>query len=145
MTGVPWALDELPRQLHPNPSGDIFGMPPAPRKQRVRKPKDLPTISERPNQAHHFNSSAPFNHNGSRAPPNKSPLSQRVDAARSSTSLHRISGEGLGSNEFGETARPEGRSSEERDRDREREGSAPRKVQKGQINALAKMLSALRR
>ncbi|THG92801.1 hypothetical protein EW145_g8581, partial [Phellinidium pouzarii] len=28
MTGVPWALDELPRQLHPNPSGDIFGGPP---------------------------------------------------------------------------------------------------------------------
>ncbi|KAL5523561.1 hypothetical protein ACEPAG_7734 [Sanghuangporus baumii] len=158
MTGVPWALDELPRQLHPNPSGDIFGMPPTARKQRVRKPKDLPTISERPNSAHtlhahnhgnnnnnnNFASSSaqqhhPYNNSGSRAPPNKSPLSQRVDAARSSTSLHRSSGEGVvGMNEFGE---PVVRESEER----EREGAAPRKVQKGQINALAKMLSALRR
>ncbi|KAL5507490.1 hypothetical protein ACEPAH_6946 [Sanghuangporus vaninii] len=158
MTGVPWALDELPRQLHPNPSGDIFGMPPTARKQRVRKPKDLPTISERPNQAHahahnhhhnnnnNFNASSaqqhPYNSSGSRAPPNKSPLSQRVDAARSSTSLHRSSGEGaVALNEFGEPVVREGKESDER----EREGAAPRKVQKGQINALAKMLSALRR
>ncbi|KAL5485413.1 hypothetical protein ACEPAI_8055 [Sanghuangporus weigelae] len=165
MTGVPWALDELPRQLHPNPSGDIFGMPPTARKQRVRKPKDLPTISERPNQAHthnqthnhhnnnnNFNSSSaqqqqhPYNNSGSRVPPNKSPLSQRVDAARSSTSLHRSSGDGVvGVNEFGEPVVREGRESDEREREREREGAAPRKVQKGQINALAKMLSALRR
>ncbi|OCB88436.1 kinase-like protein [Sanghuangporus baumii] len=159
MTGVPWALDELPRQLHPNPSGDIFGTPPTARKQRVRKPKDLPTISERPNQAHahahnqthnhhnnNFNSSSaqqhPYNNSGSRAPPNRSPLSQRVDAARSSTSLHRSSGEGVVAlNEFGEPVVREGKESDER----EREGAAPRKVQKGQINALAKMLSALRR
>lgn len=115
MTGVPWALDELPRQLQPNISGDIFGMPPAaPRKQRTRKPKDLPTINERPNYT-----------TSSKAPPTKSPLSQRLDAGRSSTSLHRHSSEG----EDGE----------------ERADGTPRKVQKGQINALAKMLSALRR
>lgn len=93
--GVPWELDQLPRQLHANPVGDIFGSPP-PRKQRTRKPKDnkLDTINERP---------------GSQ----KSPLSQ--DASRSVTDLEDVDGDG------------------------------PKKVQKGQINALAKMLSALRR
>ncbi|KAH7888624.1 kinase-like protein [Phlebopus sp. FC_14] len=105
MSGVPWELYELPRQLHPNPVGDIFGQPPQ-RKPRTRKPKDskLDTISERPGV------------------PQKSPVHQRRDAATSTTDL-----------------------------DGMREGSeagsdgAPKKVQKGQINALAKMLSALRR
>lgn len=88
MNGVPWELDELPRQLHPNPVGDIFGQPPQ-RKPRTRKSK-LDTISERP---------APVR-----------------DAATSTTDLG-----GGGEDEM------------------------PKKVQKGQINALAKMLSALRR
>lgn len=88
MNGVPWELDELPRQLHPNPVGDIFGQPPQ-RKPRTRKSK-LDTISERP---------APVR-----------------DAATSTTDL------GGGG-----------------------EDETPKKVQKGQINALAKMLSALRR
>ena len=58
----------------------------------------------------------------------KSPLGQRQDAATSTTDLDRGS-----------------------DGNRERDGAGdshdgtPRKVQKGQINALAKMLSALRR
>lgn len=59
----------------------------------------------------------------------KSPLGQRQDAATSTTDLDHV-GRGDGS--------------------KEREGGdshdgTPRKVQKGQINALAKMLSALRR
>lgn len=90
MNGVPWELDELPRQLYPNPVGDIFGQPPQ-RKPRTRKSK-LDTISERP-----------------------VPLR---DAATSTTDL----GGGGGGEE-----------------------DTPKKVQKGQINALAKMLSALRR
>lgn len=89
MNGVPWELDELPRQLHPNPVGDIFGQPPQ-RKSRTRKSK-LDTISERP---------APLR-----------------DAATSTTDLGGAGGE----------------------------EETPKKVQKGQINALAKMLSALRR
>lgn len=89
MNGVPWELDELPRQLHPNPIGDIFGQPPQ-RKPRTRKSK-LDTISERP---------APVR-----------------DAATSTTDLGGVGGE----------------------------EETPKKVQKGQINALAKMLSALRR
>ncbi|KAG2368365.1 kinase-like domain-containing protein [Suillus spraguei] len=89
MTGVPWELDQLPRQLHPNPVGDIFGQPPQ-RKPRTRKSK-LDTISERP---------APVR-----------------DAATSTTDLGGVGGE----------------------------EETPKKVQKGQINALAKMLSALRR
>jgi hypothetical protein len=91
MDGVPWELNQLPRQLHPNPVGDIFGQPPA-RKTRTRKSK-LDTISERP---------APVR-----------------DAATSTTDL---SGGGGGGDE-----------------------DSPKKVQKGQINALAKMLSALKR
>ncbi|TFK54304.1 kinase-like protein [Heliocybe sulcata] len=103
MTGMPWELHELPRQLHPKPVGDIFGQPPV-RKARTRKPNaNLDTISERPGQP-------------------KSPLSQslRQDAATSTTDLH------------------------DDDPEEYLEGS-PKKVQKGQINALAKMLSALRR
>ncbi|KAH7909953.1 kinase-like protein [Hygrophoropsis aurantiaca] len=102
MSGVPWELYELPRQLHPNPVGDIFGAPPV-RKPRTRKPKDskLDTISERPGA------------------PQKPPVHQRRDAATSTTEL-----DGFG--------------------DGESDG-APKKVQKSQINALAKMLSALRR
>jgi serine/threonine protein kinase len=95
LNGVPWELDELPRQMRVNPTGDVFGSQSS-RKQRSRKPNDVPldTITERPG-AH------------------RSPLSQ--DASRSMTDLEDVDSDG------------------------------PKKVQKGQINALAKMLSALRR
>ncbi|PIL34178.1 hypothetical protein GSI_03889 [Ganoderma sinense ZZ0214-1] len=111
VTGTPWELYQLPRQMYPNPDDAKFGGPPV-RKRRMNKPKDitLDTITERP-------------------PHSKSPLGlgQRQDAATSTTDLDR----GDGGN-------------------RDREGGdshdgTPRKVQKGQINALAKMLSALRR
>jgi len=106
MSGVPWELYELPRQMHPNPVGDIFGRPPV-RKQRTRKPKDsqLDTISERPGM------------------PRDVPVHQRCDAATSTTDLDGIAREG----------------------GRDGTDGSPKKVQKGQINALAKMLSALRR
>lgn len=131
MTGVPWALDELPRQLHPNPVGDIFGAPPV-RKTRIRKPKDLPTINERPGHA---------------AP--KSPLSQRQDAAASTTDLRTrdrdigvtatVNGTpGHGNSNGHNTGHGNG------NEDGDAADGAPRKVQKGQINALAKMLSMLR-
>ncbi|KAL0956149.1 hypothetical protein HGRIS_002311 [Hohenbuehelia grisea] len=69
MDGVPWELDQLPRGLHPNPVGDIFGSPPV-RKQRTRKPKDpqLDTINERP-------------------PAQRSPEYLRRDASTSTTDL----------------------------------------------------------
>ena len=111
VTGTPWELYQLPRQMYPNPDDAKFGGPPT-RKRRANKPKDitLDTITERPLHP-------------------KSPLGlgQRQDAATSTTDLDR----GDGGN-------------------RDREGGdlydgTPRKVQKGQINALAKMLSALRR
>ncbi|EIW63030.1 kinase-like protein [Trametes versicolor FP-101664 SS1] len=106
ITGTPWELYQLPRQMYPNPDDAKFGGPPA-RKRRANKPKDLTldTINERP------------------APNPKSPLGQRQDAATSTTDLGPAdSGESIGSQD-----------------------GSPRKVQKGQINALAKMLSALRR
>ncbi|EIW83295.1 Pkinase-domain-containing protein [Coniophora puteana RWD-64-598 SS2] len=104
MTGVPWELYELPRQLHPNPEGAVFGSPPQPRKVRTRKSNlaneisgkgTLDTISERPVPAGYAH--------------------VRRDAATSTTDLS------------------------------DGEDDGPKKVQRGQINALAKMLSALRR
>ena len=99
MTGVPWELNELPRQLHADPRGDIFGGPPPPRAPRTRKPKaPLEPISER---------------------------AARVDAGTSTTDLSGMSVSGFGG--------------------AEEEGDGPKKVQRGQITALAKMLGALRR
>ncbi|KAI0790653.1 hypothetical protein C8Q75DRAFT_806056 [Abortiporus biennis] len=107
VTGIPWELDQLPRQMHPNPEDVRFGTPPV-RKRRAPKSKDssgLGTIDEWPNK------NVP------------SPLGQRADASTSTTDLDRASSNG----------------------DHDGSPSSPRKVQKGQINALAKMLSALRR
>ncbi|KAH9855258.1 kinase-like protein [Lenzites betulinus] len=114
ITGTPWELYQLPRQMYPNPDDAKFGGPPT-RKRRANKPKDLvlDTINERP--------AAQSTASGSGANP-KSPLGQRQDAATSTTDLDRAERESTGSHE-----------------------GSPRKVQKGQINALAKMLSALRR
>ncbi|KAI0743828.1 hypothetical protein C8Q80DRAFT_1107190 [Daedaleopsis nitida] len=111
VTGTPWEVHQLPRQMYPNPDDAKFGGPPV-RKRRANKPKDLTldTINERPQHP-------------------RSPLSQRQDAATSTTDLDHV---------------------DRVDGSKEREGGdsldgTPRKVQKGQINALAKMLSALRR
>lgn len=104
MAGVPWELDQLPRQMHANPVGDIFGSPPPPRKQRIRKPKDqLDTIAERTGMS----------------PRTAIPVSESQEVMESHPDRDEIVDE------------------EEED--------VPKKVQKGQINALAKMLSALRR
>lgn len=104
MTGTPWELSQLPRQMYQNPEEIKYGGPPQ-HKRRAQKLKDstLDTISERPNKA---------------------PVAQRRDAATSTTELDGMA--------------------RERDEDGTYDG-VPRKVQKGQINALAKMLSALRR
>jgi len=105
MSGVPWELHQLPRQMHLNPVGDIFGSPPPPRKPRVRKPKDqLDTIAERSGM--------------SSRPAEPVPEGQEVIESRSDPEEEVIEDE---------------------------EGTPKKVVQKGQINALAKMLSALRR
>ena len=114
MTGVPWELNEMPRQMHPNPVGDIFGSPPPQRKRgnsnntrnnkqttgSTKENNKLDTISERP-------------------------PGQTTDASTSTTDLSNGGNAGKEGDLF--------------------EGAGPKKVQKGQINALAKMLSALRR
>jgi hypothetical protein len=90
--------------MHPNPVGDIFGSPPPPRKQRVRKPKDqLDTIAERSGMS----------------PKTAVPVSESQEAMDSHVDSEEVVVED--------------------------EDGVPKKVQKGQINALAKMLSALRR
>jgi len=105
MHGVPWELDQLPRQMHPNPVGDIFGSPPPPRKPRVRKPKDqLDTIAERSGMS----------------PKPAVPVSESQEAVESHLDL-------------------------EEEVVADEDGQPKKVVQKGQINALAKMLSALRR
>lgn len=56
MSGIPWELDELPRQMHPSvngkmPMGHIHGVPPRNAKRNggaPPKPPALDTISERP-------------------------------------------------------------------------------------------------
>lgn len=54
MPGIPWELDELPRQMHPNvngkmPQGHIHGVPPPRRnKHSSPVPPQLATITERP-------------------------------------------------------------------------------------------------
>ena len=114
MTGVPWELNEMPRQMHPNPVGDIFGSPPPQRKRgngsgarnnkqttgATKENNKLDTISERPS-------------------------GQSMDASTSTTDL----GNGGSAGKEGDLL----------------DGAGPKKVPKGQINALAKMLSALRR
>lgn len=106
MNGVPWELDQLPRGMHANPIGDIFGSPPVPRSKRVRKPPrdQLDTIVERSGMS----------------PKAPAPVSESIESMKSSAEV-------------------------EGDVDVEDEEGAHKKVQKGQINALAKMLSALRR
>ncbi|KAL7281261.1 hypothetical protein ACG7TL_004569 [Trametes sanguinea] len=126
VTGTPWELYQLPRQMYPNPDDAKFGGPPQ-RKRRANKPKDLmlDTINERP--PHHSHPKSPLG------------LGQRQDAATSTTDLDHIGGH----RRSGSRERDAGSGSSG-----ENEGTAgqsPRKVQKGQINALAKMLSALRR
>jgi hypothetical protein len=103
----------MPRQMHPNPVGDIFGSPPPQRKRGngngtrnnkqttgATKENKLDTISERPS-------------------------GQSMDASTSTTDLSNGGSAGKEGDLF--------------------DGAGPKKVQKGQINALAKMLSALRR
>jgi hypothetical protein len=113
MAGVPWELNEIPRQMHPNPVGDTFGSPPpqrkrgngnAPRNNKqtpgTTKENKLDTISERP-------------------------PGRNVDASASTTDVSDSGSAGKDGDLL--------------------DGAGPKKVQKGQINALAKMLSALRR
>ncbi|ETW80931.1 hypothetical protein HETIRDRAFT_33736 [Heterobasidion irregulare TC 32-1] len=107
MAGIPWELGELPRDMHPNPTGDVFSQPPV-RKQRVRKPKSQPldTITERP----------------AMSPQKRVEYGQ--DAATSTTDLSGLAHDG--GRDVGEEA-------------------SPKKVQKGQVHALAKLLTSLRR
>ncbi|KAF9528548.1 hypothetical protein CPB83DRAFT_894331 [Crepidotus variabilis] len=137
MDGVPWELDQLPRGQFPNPVGDIFGSPPvrnANGKQRTRKHKDhkLDTISERP---------VPGSMNGS-------------GSGSSSYNNNNASANGHGHGHIqtpAEKVRRDAQTSTSdlvgvvKDKDVGESGDGVKKVQKGQINALAKMLSALRR
>lgn len=133
MDGVPWELDQLPRGQFPNPVGDIFGSPPvrnANGKQRTRKHKDhkLDTISERPVPGSMNGSgsgSSSYNNNNASANGHVQTPAEKVrrDAQTSTSDLVGVV----------------------KDKDVGESGDGVKKVQKGQINALAKMLSALRR
>lgn len=123
MQGIPWELHELPRQMHIKPEGDIFGKPPTSRKggaaaggtARTRKGKG----PLEPISEQH----------AARAP------AMRSDASTSTTDLSAIIDD---SASIAPSSLVEGDNSTSAD-------VGPKKVQKGQINALAKMLSALRR
>ncbi|KZS98367.1 Pkinase-domain-containing protein [Sistotremastrum niveocremeum HHB9708] len=119
MTGIPWALDQLPRQCHPRPEGDIFGSPPERKKNDKRRGRTGPlgTINERPSSGPDTSpKSSPIT-----AGPPVPPLALKQDAATSTTDLTR-----------------------DKDSD-DADSTGPKKVHKGQINTLAKMLRAVRR
>lgn len=115
--GEPWELSELPRQMYPDPDKVQFSSPPT--RKRAQKPKNsnLDTISERPGPY-------PQQHSQQHPPATQAPA--RMDASTSTTDLSHAGGDADAEDASGSA-------------------SSPRKVQKGQINALAKMLSALRR
>jgi hypothetical protein len=120
MTGVPWALTQLPMQRLSRPEGNILGAPPVRKNNKTYQAQGLGTINERERMA-----SPPTSPNsisswrsGAKSPPNETtpPISKnlgvRKDASTSTTDL-----------------------TEDGDK----------KVQKGQINTLAKMLSGWKR
>ncbi|CAL1707680.1 unnamed protein product [Somion occarium] len=136
MTGTPWELDQLPRQMYINPDEARFGAPPPPKRRAPKKDStssklgQLGTIDEwPPNQKTTITTTAAAATTAAAVP--SSSLAQRQDAATSTTDLGRERELSNGSSREGDG--PGG------------DASSPRKVQKGQINALAKMLSALRR
>jgi len=123
MSGVPWELGCAPRELHQKES-DIFGSPPQPR-ERKRAARGggkgkQPVTSGGVKSALEPINERPHHH-----------AQFRQDAATSTTDLA-VQGQQLGSG-LGQGQGPDG------------SGEAAPKVHKAQINALAKMLSALRR
>lgn len=128
MTGVPWELSCAPRELH-DKSMDIFGAPPQPQRERKRAARGK---GKQPATSGGVKSAL--------EPINERPSNQiRQDAATSTTDLAAQAHQGqlpqgsggAGSGGMGGQGGGDG-------------GEAPR-VHKAQINALAKMLSALRR
>ncbi|KAH8996405.1 kinase-like protein [Lactarius hatsudake] len=122
MTGVPWELGGPPRELHQKGDMDIFGSPPQPR--------------ERKRAGRGGKGKQPATSGGVKSalePINERPHQVRQDAATSTTDLaaEQQGSGGQGQGTQGQGQGPDG-------------GDAP-KVHKAQINALAKMLSALRR
>ncbi|KAH8993472.1 kinase-like protein [Lactarius akahatsu] len=122
MTGVPWELGGPPRELHQKGDMDIFGAPPQPR--------------ERKRAGRGGKGKQPATSGGVKSalePINERPHQVRQDAATSTTDLaaEQQGSGGQGQGTQGQGQGPDG-------------GDAP-KVHKAQINALAKMLSALRR
>jgi hypothetical protein len=115
MSGVPWELDQVPRGQYPNAPSGDIFGQPPARKQRTRKPKDAKLDTINERPG----TAAAKGVNVAGAGALSVDDSVRRDASTSTTDLDGLAG-----------------SKEEVD---------GKKVQKGQINALAKMLSALRR
>jgi hypothetical protein len=122
MNGVPWSLGQLPRQCHIRPEGDIFGSPPV---RKNNKKQGLSTINERERLASSPPTS-PNTYSSWRSGP-KSP----ADAVSS------------GSAKSVGVCKDAATSTTDLTGDQDIDGH--KKVQKAQINTLAKMLSALRR
>jgi hypothetical protein len=123
MTGVPWSLGQLPRQLHVRPEGDIFGAPPIRKNNKTYQPQGLGTINEK----ERLSSTPPTSPN--------SYSTWRSGMKSSSLDLNNGNGKALGVRKDAATSTT----------DLTDEGDGSKKIQKGQINTLAKMLSALRR
>jgi hypothetical protein len=115
MTSVPWELSDVSRQTHPNPAGDTFSSPP-PQRKRGNGNGNAPRNNKQTSGATKENKLDTIS---------ERPFGRNMDASASTTDLS----DGGSAGKDGDLL----------------DGAGPKKVQKGQINALAKMLSALRR
>jgi serine/threonine protein kinase len=173
MDGVPWELDQLPRGQHPNPVGDIFGSPPV-RKQRSRKPQqqqhvkdsskrpELDTITERPSPSMNAplgSSNYTFHQHQTQFRHHQQQQNAQTQTQEESTSvsppltpvLASPTQPAKASHPLKKSVVPEyqrcdaSTSTTDLSGLKDQDCDGVKKVQKGQINALAKMLSALRR
>ncbi|KZV85887.1 Pkinase-domain-containing protein [Exidia glandulosa HHB12029] len=116
MNGVPWELHELPRYAHMDPRAHVFDSPPAPKPPRAARRQDGARGLSTIAEGRNGSGNA----SGVGSPPKLSVYTQ-TDAATSTT--------GLSPPQSPTTAGADG---------------GPKKVNKGQINTLAKLLSTLK-
>ena len=140
MDGIPWQLDQLPRGMYTNPVGDIFGVPPV-RKQRTRKNKELGggALS---------GSGALSNESGKLDTICERGVGVGGDGGKAQA--QEVLGNGVGTSRDASTSTTDlavvdGLGGADVDASGCVNGGGVKKVQKGQINALAKMLSSFRR
>ena len=126
MNGIPWSLTQLPRQMHMQQEGDLFGSPPVRKSNKMYQPQGLGTINEKERFA--SPPASPDSNSSWRSGPKSNSLDMGISASGKN---------GLGVRKDAATSTT--------DLTGDQESDGPRKVQKGQVISLAKMLSAFKR